>query len=341
MKVGVPTHVRSGSLLPLRYASLMKTWENALSFDRSDIAKYRLHVLKFWEKYGRRATEAAFGVKTSTLYVWRARLTHAQGKLLSLVPQSTTPKHTRAMVVEPPLLAFIRSVREEYGNVGKEALHPLLTAYAQSLGLPSYGKTKIGKLITRYHYFFEGRKVVKRRISRTNRVKRSPKLTTPGYIELDCITVYVEGKRKYFVTGIDVFTKLASAKCIAHLNSKETRDFLVAWQHQLPYRIHTIQTDNGSEFLANFHSYLEQASITHAFTYPRSPKVNGFIERFNWTIQNHYVNRCSDLWTDQEEKATLKLERFLYWYNEVRPHQSLKCLTPAQFTSQYSNMYAS
>ncbi|MCE7898183.1 hypothetical protein DCC61_00915, partial [Candidatus Microgenomates bacterium] len=29
-----------------------------------------------------------------------------------------------------------------------------------------------------------------------------------------------------------------------------------------------------------------------------------------------------------------------HWYNEVRPHQSLGSLTPAQFTRQYSNMYA-
>jgi hypothetical protein len=341
MKTGVHMRLRSGSLVPLEYASLMKTWENALSFDRSDIAKYRLHVLKFWEVHGRAATEAAFGIKTSTLYLWRAKLSTSQGRLISLVPKSTRPEHTRNMVVDPRLLEFIKSIREEYGNVGKTALYPLVSAYAQSLGINNYCQSKIGKIIKRNRFFFEGRKVVKKRISRANRVKRSPKVLSPGYIEIDCITVYVEGRKKYFVTGVDVYTRLASAKLIPHLNSRETRDFLKDWQKQLEYPVHTVQTDNGSEFLADFHSYLEGVQIIHNFTYPHSPKVNGFIERFNWTIQNHYVNRCTELWSDQEERAQIKLAKFLYWYNEVRPHQSLNNQTPASFTNQYfSNMYA-
>lgn len=340
MKTGVSMRLRSGSLVPLRYTSLMKTWENALSFDRSDIAKYRLHVLKFWEAHGRLATESAFGVKTSTLYLWRAKLATSQGKLISLIPKSTRPKSTRRMEVDERLLGFIRSIREEYGNVGKEAIKTLLVAYANSLGLSGYGATKIGRIIKRNHYFFEGKKVVKRRLARANRVKRSPKPNTPGYIEVDCITVYVEGIKKYFVTGIDVYTKLASAELVSHLNSRNTRDFLISWQKSLPYKIHTVQTDNGSEFLADFHKYLERVGILHAFIYPHSPKVNGYIERFNWTIQNHYVNRCTPLWSGQTELARYKLERFLHWYNEVRPHQSLGSLTPAEFTSQYSNMYA-
>lgn len=332
--------LRSGSLVSLEYTSLMKTWDNALSFDRSDIAKYRLHVLRFWETHGRVATESAFGVKASTLYLWRAKLKSSSGKLSSLIPHSTRPKHTRRMVVDERLLEFIRSIREDYGNVGKDTIHTLLSAYASSLGLTGYGATKIGKIIKRHRYFFEGRKVVKRRIARANRVKRSPKPQAPGYIEVDCITVYVEGMKRYFVTGIDVYTRLACAKLIPHLNSRETRDFLTNWQDSLPYSIHTVQTDNGSEFLADFHKYLENNGITHAFIYPHSPKINGYIERFNWTIQNHYINRCTPLWSGQNDLAIQKLDQFLHWYNEVRPHQSLGSLTPAQFTRQYSNMYA-
>lgn len=108
MKTGVSMRLRSGSLVPLRYTSLMKTWENALSFDRSDIAKYRLHVLKFWEAHGRLATKSAFGVKTSTLYLWRAKLATAQGKLTSLMPKSTRPKSTRHMVVDERLRELIK-----------------------------------------------------------------------------------------------------------------------------------------------------------------------------------------------------------------------------------------
>lgn len=342
MKTDVPMRLRSGSLVPLQYASLMKTWENALSFDRSDIAKYRHHVLRFWEEHGRAATEAAFGIKTSTLYVWRSDFIKSGGKLASLIPHSTAPKTTRRMDVDERLLEFIKGVRDEYGRVGKETIHPLLLAYAKSIGVNGYGKTKIGKIIKRYHYFHEGKVVKRRRAKSGNRVKRSPKTTLPGYIEIDCITVYVEGQKKLFVTGIDVCTRLAFAKLVSHINSEETRDFLIEWQEKLPYKVHTIQTDNGSEFMRHFHKYLEDNSIQHAFIYPHSPKVNGYIERFNWTIQDHYVNRCDELWTDQEDKAVLKLNKFLFWYNQVRPHQSLNKLTPAQYTyQQFSKMYTS
>lgn len=342
MKTGVSMRLRSGSLVPLEYASLMKTWENALSFDRSDIAKYRLHVLKFWDVHGRLATEHAFGVKTSTLYLWRAKLATSQGKIISLVPHSTRPKHTRSMVTDSRLVEFIKAIRDEYGNVGKETIHPLLQAHSKSLGIPGYSKSKIGKIIKRNNFFFEGRKIVRRRIAKSgNRVKRSPKVTSPGYLEIDCVIVYIQGQKRYFVTGIDVYTRLASAKLIPHINSQETRDFLKEWQGKLLYTIHTVQTDNGSEFLGDFHEYLEKSNLTHSFIYPHSPRINGYIERFNWTIQNHYVNRCQELWTNQEEKALTKLSRFLQWYNEVRPHQSLKLQTPASFTNQYfSNMSA-
>lgn len=342
MKTGVPMRLRSGSLVPLAYASLMKTWENALSFDRSDIAKYRLYVLKFWEVHGRLATEHAFGVKTSTLYLWRAKLATSEGRIISLVPHSTRPHKTRSMVADSRLVEFIKAIRDEYGNVGKVAIHPLLQAHAKSLGIAGYSKSKIGKIIKRNHFFFEGNKIIKRRIAKSGkRVTRSPKVTSPGYIEIDCVTVWVQGQRRYFVTGIDVYTRLASAKPVPHLNSRETRDFLKEWQTELPYRVHTVQTDNGSEFLAEFHGYLDKEGIIHSFIYPHSPRVNGYIERFNWTIQNHYVNRCHELWSDQEEKALAKLDHFLQWYNEVRPHQSLKLQTPASFTNQYfSNMSA-
>ena len=53
--------------------------------------------------------------------------------------------------------------------------------------------------------------------------------------------------------------------------------------------IKTIQTDNGSEFAKNFHNFCLKENITHYFTYPRSPKMNAHIERFNRTLQEEFI----------------------------------------------------
>ena len=50
-------------------------------------------------------------------------------------------------------------------------------------------------------------------------------------------------------------------------------------------KIKAVNTDNGSEFLANFEKFCRDNKVIHFFTYPRSPKMNAVIEKFNRTIQ--------------------------------------------------------
>lgn len=342
MKTGVPMRLRWGGVVPEKYTHIMKSWNDRLLFDESDIAQYRLRALKFWKDHGRKATEEAFGVKKSILYLWRKDFKESGGKLLSLVPRSTKPHKTRQMVVDLRLLEFIKQTRQDYGCVGKETLTPLVNAYAVSLGVAGYGASKIGKIIKRNHFNFTGKKTKrKRRKILGLRTKRSPKVFAPGYLEMDCVTVYMNGIRHLFVTGIDVYTRKAHATLVTALSGRTTTRFLIDWQMMLGYKPHTIQTDNGSEFFGTFHEYLERQGLVHVFIYPHSPKVNGFVERFNRTFQDQYVNQCDALWLDDSQEAHSKLNRYLNWYNTVRPHRSLAGQTPQQFTNQYfSNMYA-
>lgn len=343
MKLGTQAHLRSGRLVPYRYNRLMKHWHNIARFDTSQPARFRLTVLEFFNEHGLKATTDAFNVSPSTIYLWRSKMTNSGGKLSSLIPQSTRPKHTRTMVVDPRLAMLIKSVRKQYGRVGKETLKPLLDAYAQELGITGYGMTKIGKIIKRNNYFFDQYKIVKRRKSRSGlRTRSCPKVTTPGYIQLDSITIYVAGIKRYFLTAIDIYTKLATARLVPTLAAKHTVGFISDFQMHLSYPIHTIQTDNGSEFLGVFAEYVESLELTHIYSFPHTPTANGYVERFNWTIQDNFTNRCDELWTNEIEKVKPKLDNFLSWYNTVRPHQSLGRMTPAAFTEQYfSNMYAS
>jgi len=51
----------------------------------------------------------------------------------------------------------------------------------------------------------------------------------------------------------------------------------------------SILSDNGSEFMKEFESLLQEKGLTHYWTYPRSPKMNAHNERFNRTIQEQFV----------------------------------------------------
>lgn len=310
----------------------MKTINNSLTFDVSDVAKYRLHVLSHFYKHGLKSTLDAFGIKKSILYVWKKTFENSSKRLSSLVPKNTRPTQTRTMVIDWRMEAFIREMREQYGSLSKYKIKPFLDEYAKSLGIVSYGNTKIGKIIKRRNYFFDKGTKTKTRKRKWPylRLKKTPEVKEPGYIEMDSITIYVLGKKYYFITAIDIFTKYAWCKLVTSLSSRQSRIALEEFQSKFPYLIKEIQTDNGSEFLNEFHQYLEERNIVHNFIYPRSPKINSIVERFNRTIQDEFLNRNDQFGVD-EDKFNQDLIKYLCWYNNQRPHHTLGLVSPLTF----------
>lgn len=313
----------------------MRTLTNCLVYEKSDAAKFRLKVLDHLYRFGWQAASLGFNVPRSTLYDWKKSFETSKKKLASLVPKSTRPKHTRFMVTEPQLVEFIKQVREQYGNVSKYKLKVLLDEFARSVNLPSYGTSKINKIIVRNHYFFEHQTTVKRkRKLLVPRLKRSPRETTPGYLEMDSITLYILNHKYYFITVIDVVTKFAWCSLVKSLSSQQAKVVLMKFIDQYSYRVRVVQTDNGSEFLKDFDAYLQQQGIVHHFIYPHSPRINGVVERFNRTIQDEFLSRSDELYYDLlafEEK----LLHYLSWYNTKRPHHSLKMQTPMIYLQQF------
>jgi len=314
----------------------MKTLHNSLSFDLSDVAKYRHHILVFFYKHGRKPTLDAFGVKQSTLYDWKKAYENSGKNLSSLIPKSTRPHQTRTMTTDWRLEVFIRQLRKKYGNLSKYKIRIFLDEYAKSLGLPSYSPGKIQKIINRRNYYFEPRN--KKRKTRvrplSTRLKRAPKKRKPGYIEMDTVVIYVLGRKFYFITIIDIYTKFAWCKLSTNHSSKQTKLALEEFREIYSHPIHTIQTDNGSEFLGRFHQYLNLKKIVHEFIYPRSPKINGVIERFNRTLKEEFINRTDSPYHDVL-LFNQKLSKYLTWYNQKRPHYSLGYATPVEYLRLY------
>lgn len=309
----------------------MKTLENSLNFHKSDPAKFRLHVLEHYYKYGWQPTTEAFKVGKSTLYDWKRRYETANKALLSLVPKKTRPKRVRAMTTDWRLIQFIKEFREQYGNIGREKIKIFLDEYALELGIPSISPRTITKIINRKHLFFDQPKQSKRKHTFIkNRSKRSPRVAAPGYVEMDSVVIYVNEIRHNFMCCIDIYTKFAHVRKVSSLSSKQALITFQEFEARTPHPIHTVQTDNGSEFFKDFHKYLDEQGIKHQFIYPHSPRINGVVERFNRTLQEEFINRNDEIYFDLDRFED-KLTDYLRWYNGKRPHMALNYQSPLQF----------
>lgn len=317
------------------YNTLMKLITDSLTFSVSDAAKFRLHVLDHYYKHGWKSASHAFGIPKSTLFDWKKSFESSGKKIISLVPKSTSPHAKRQMLTDPKLVEFIKSLRETYGNLGRAKIKPFLDEFAKDQNLPLYGTTKIGLIIKRRKFFFDTTTKRKRRKKPlTPRLKRAPKETLPGYIEMDLISIWAVGRKYYFVTAIDIVTKFAWVKLVPSPSSKQAKLAFIDFKNQYKYSLRAVQSDNGSEFLGEFDDYLLSTQIKHEFIYQKSPKVNGVVERFNRTIQEEFIERNDEFIYDKE-KFNQKLTDYLIWYNTKRPHYSLGQISPAAYMQKF------
>ncbi len=106
-------------------------------------------------------------------------------------------------------------------------------------------------------------------------------------------------------------------------------DFLDILQHRMPFPIRALQVDGGSEFAAEFEQACQQRGLLLFVLPPRSPKLNGAVERANRTPPRSSIRsipiRCTST------PSTAMLRQWEKIYNTVRPHHALGYLTPQQF----------
>jgi transposase InsO family protein len=153
-------------------------------------------------------------------------------------------------------------------------------------------------------------------------------------VQIDSIHLNVEGTKRYFITAIDVFGRQTCVKEYKRLNSKNAKDFIIKVQEQYPFKIRRIQTDNGLEFYKDFDEYIKRRKITHYWNYPRSPKSNAYIERFNRTLREQFIDTYEGDLTDIKT-VEKDLNDYLFWYNHKRVHQGLNFKTPFNFTRHF------
>ena len=84
-----------------------------------------------------------------------------------------------------------------------------------------------------------------------------------------------------------------------------------------PFPVAFVLTDNGSEFAKHFSEELKRLHLTHYHTYPKTPKMNAHVERFNRTIQEEFANYHIGALLEPDV-FNRKLIDWLVWYNTVR-----------------------
>lgn len=315
----------------------MHTLTTAMGFGESDKAQFKLHCIEFYQHHGWRAFTDAFPhISRATLFRWRKAFLDSGKRLNSLVPQSTKPHATRSMHVPAEILGFIKALRQQYPHLSKYKLKPFVDEFCQAHHLPLYSVSWIGKVLARYHLFFGTRHTVTKRRKRARSgytLKRTPKPQelSLGYLQLDGVVVYWAGAKVSFLTALEVKSRTAWVKLVPSLSSRQAAIFLEEIMTHLDYPLHTIHTDNGSEFHAVFDQAVVALNLTHLWSPPRTPKVHSHIERFNGVIQQEFIDYHIDEAVVDRQQFQKDLKAWMVWYNTKRPHHSLNLLSPQQY----------
>lgn len=176
-----------------------------------------------------------------------------------------------------------------------------------------------------------------------DKVKKPFKHYPIGYFHLDIAEVRTEQGKLYLFVAIDRTSKFAFAQLHPAANVKTAVSFLAALINAVPYKIHTILTDNGIQFgdsiqnrsgptaryrLHMFDRLCRQHDIEHRFTKPNHPWTNGQVERMNRSLKEATVRRYHYSTHRQLEDH---LAAFLNAYNFAKRLKTLRGLTPYEF----------
>lgn len=300
-------------------------------------AQRRAKILTFWEHHGLEATQEAFAVSRATLFRWQQALQKGGGKLEALNQHSTAPKRRRQRVIPEAVRTFIIQERgheklskdklavmmrdEKIAHLSASTVGRMLSDLKKSGGLPDPVRLSLNGRTGRLHE----RKPLKKR------TKLRSKHHEGGLVKADTIVRFTNGIKRYILTGLDRESKFAFGYAYASHSSKSAADFMKTFRRVAPLTVTHVQTDNGSEFADHFDLLLNKAGIVHFHSYPRCPKMQSEIERFNRTLSEAFISTHKHLLAYNLPEFNRQLVDWLLWYNTKRPHWSLGLISPLKY----------
>jgi transposase InsO family protein len=294
-------------------------------------ARHRLTILDYARTHSVAATCRHFGIARSTYYRWAKR--YDPQRLSVLENRSSAPRRVRRPTWTPQHAAAVRQARERYPRWGKDKLAVVLRREGIILSV-----SMIGRILTdlkRRGVLIEPRPTRLRPHARHARpyARRKPqehRVARPGdLVQLDTMHLTpVPGVERRHFSAVDLISRWSVAGVRSCATAGTARDFLDELDARLPFPIRAIQVDGGSEFMAEFEAACQERGITLFVLPPRSPKLNGHVERTNRTHRSEFWELYDgDLALPPLQAALRAWEET---YNHVRPHQALGYRTPAE-----------
>jgi transposase InsO family protein len=170
-----------------------------------------------------------------------------------------------------------------------------------------------------------------------------------GYFHIDLAEVRTEEGKLYLLVAIDRTSKFAFVELHEKATRRVAADFLRNLAAAVPYKIHTVLTDNGTHFTDPsgdgwtpndikamqsqnkpflchaFEFACANLDVEHRLTKPRHPWTNGQVERMNRTIKDATVKR---FYYESHDQLRRHLADFVAAYNFARRLKTLRGLTP-------------
>lgn len=298
-------------------------------------ARRRLKWMDYYDTQGRNARRTCrhFDISPQTFYRWRRR--YSRHDLTTLEERSRAPGRCRQPIWPPTLAEAARRLRTTSPRWGKDKLVVLRRREGWTVST-SMGGRILRRLRTRGVLVEPPRRAVSARKARALRpyAIRKPKdyaVTRPGdLVEVDTLDVRpLPGVLLKQFTARDLISRWEVVERFSRAPARTAAAFLDALQARMPFAVRAIQVDGGSEFAAEFEAECARRGIRLFVLPPRSPKLNGHVERAQRTHTEEFYEVTELEWTAEAIRRPLR--RWEHLYNTVRPHQALGYRTPHQF----------
>jgi len=263
------------------------------------------------------------GVNPKTVAKWKKRSSTADRKTGPTMPRSTVLSVDQEAVI----VAF-----------RKHTLLPLDDClYALRATIPALTRSSL-------HRFLERHGISRLPEVEGDKPRRKKFDSYPiGFFHIDLAEVRTAEGKLYLFVAIDRTSKFAFVELVERADTQAASSFLEALLRTVPYRIHTVLTDNGIQFAdlpknrqgptARFRGHpFDRAcrahAIKHRLTKPNHPWTNGQVERMNRTIKEATVQRYR---YDGRQQLQNHLFDFIAAYNFAQRLKTLSGLTPYEY----------
>lgn len=320
----------------MRAYKILPVTVKAKDFNLSRDALRRLTWMDWYFTHGKNAEATCrhFNISKSVFYRWLPRFNRFNLSSLEFDTKLRRPHRLREMTTDPRILKLIYDIRLADMSKSKYEIEEEL----RRAGIRVSRKV-IQKVINRHVELQNAqhlRKLGRSRKLKIARVKAAYELKEKdlgSLVQIDTKHLYILSQRFYVFVAIDCKSRLGFVYACKSCSSANAADFLLKVIDYFPFAVHAVNTDNGPEYLLNFHKMCNKLNIVHYFTHPHTPKMNSRAERLIKTLEYEFLNYRELL--PYLEEVRVICQEFNNHYNLKRFHQALGYQTPGEYVTTY------